>query len=121
MVEAAEGLHLGGRQRAPGRGCHPRPHQGAAHQWLLPRPKRRDHGRHAPAILGGKDDPQYKGTQHGQPFPYDTHIPCIYYGWNVPHGETTQETHITDIAATVCALLHIQMPNGCIGTPTQLK
>ena len=26
-----------------------------------------------------------------------------------------------DIAATVCALLHIQMPNGCIGTPTQLK
>ena len=29
--------------------------------------------------------------------------------------------NITDIAATVCALLHIQMPNGCIGTPTQLK
>ena len=74
-----------------------------------------------PQYFGGKDDPQYKGTQHGQPFPYDTHIPCIYYGWNVPHGETTQETHITDIAATVCALLHIQMPNGCIGTPTQLK
>lgn len=74
-----------------------------------------------PQYFGGKDNPNYKGTQHGQPFPYDTHIPCIYYGWNVPHGETTQETHVTDIVATVCAMLHIQMPNGCIGEPTQLK
>lgn len=74
-----------------------------------------------PQYFGGKDDPQYKGTQHGQPFPYDTHIPCVYFGWNVPHGESTAETHITDIAATVCAMLHIQMPNGCIGTAMQLK
>lgn len=74
-----------------------------------------------PQFFGGKDDPAYKGTQHGQPFPYDTHLPCLYYGWNVPHGETTAETHITDIAATVCAMLHIQMPNGCIGTPTTIK
>ena len=74
-----------------------------------------------PQYFGGKDDPQYGGTQHGQPFPYDTHIPCVYYGWNVPHGETTAETHITDIAATICAMLHIQMPDGCIGTATQLK
>ena len=25
--------------------------------------------------------------------------------------------YMTDIAATVCAMLHIQAPNGCIGTP----
>jgi len=25
--------------------------------------------------------------------------------------------HMTDIAPTVAALLHIQMPNGCIGVP----
>ena len=38
-------------------------------------------------------------------------------GWHVNPGETSQLTHMTDIAATVCAMLHIQSPNGCIGTP----
>jgi len=33
----------------------------------------------------------------------------------VNHGETNQEVTINDIAATVCAMLKIQMPNGCIG------
>ena len=69
-----------------------------------------------PQVFGAKDSPTYKGTQHGQPFPYDTHIPFLLYGWNVKHGATTQETYIVDIAPTVCAMLHIQMPNGCIGT-----
>jgi hypothetical protein len=27
---------------------------------------------------------------------------------------------MTDIAATVCAMLHIQAPNGCIGTPIEM-
>lgn len=74
-----------------------------------------------PQHFGGKFDPAYRGTSHGQPYVYDTHIPCVYMGWNIPHGESTVETHITDIAATVCALLHIQMPNGCYGTPTNFK
>ncbi len=74
-----------------------------------------------PQHFGGKFDPNYGGTSHGQPYVYDTHIPCVYMGWNVPHGETTAETHITDIAATICAMLHIQMPNGCYGTPTTFK
>ena len=38
-------------------------------------------------------------------------------GWHVNPGETSRLTHMTDIAATVCAMLHIQLPNGCIGTP----
>ena len=38
-------------------------------------------------------------------------------GWHVTPGETSRLTHMTDIAATVCAMLHIQAPNGCIGTP----
>lgn len=56
-----------------------------------------------------------RGTTHGTWNPYDCHIPFILMGWGVKHGSTNAETHITDIAATVCALLHIQMPNGCIG------
>ena len=57
------------------------------------------------------------GTTHSVWNPYDTHIPLIFMGWKIQHGFTTQATHMTDISATVAALLHIQMPNGCIGQP----
>jgi predicted AlkP superfamily pyrophosphatase or phosphodiesterase len=55
------------------------------------------------------------GTTHGLWNPYDTHIPLLFYGWNIKPGKTNRETYMTDIAATVAALLHIQMPNGCVG------
>lgn len=55
------------------------------------------------------------GTTHGEWNPYDAHIPLLFMGWKVPHGATSREVHITDIAATVCQLLHIQQPNACIG------
>lgn len=55
------------------------------------------------------------GTTHGTWNPYDTHIPLLWYGWGIANGETYRKTNMTDIAATVSALLHIQMPNGCIG------
>ena len=57
------------------------------------------------------------GTTHGTWNPYDTHIPLLWYGWNIPHGETHTVVNMTDISATLAALLHIQMPNGCIGKP----
>ncbi|MBR5061802.1 MAG: alkaline phosphatase family protein [Prevotella sp.] len=60
-----------------------------------------------------KDD--YKGTTHGQWNPYDAHIPLVFLGWHVTHGSTSKPTYIVDIAATVCAMLHIEMPNSCIG------
>ena len=55
------------------------------------------------------------GTTHGEWNPYDAHIPCLFYGWKVRHGATSREVHITDIAPTVCQLLHIQQPNACVG------
>ena len=58
-----------------------------------------------------------RGTTHGAWNPYDTHIPLLFMGWHIQHGESTRPCYMTDIAATVCALLHIQAPNGCIGTP----
>ena len=57
------------------------------------------------------------GTTHGEWNPYDAHIPCLFYGWKVPHGATSREVHITDIAPTVCQLLHIQQPDACVGKP----
>jgi predicted AlkP superfamily pyrophosphatase or phosphodiesterase len=55
------------------------------------------------------------GTTHGTWNPYDAHIPLVFMGWGIKHGSLTRETHMTDIAATVAALLHIQAPNGNIG------
>lgn len=59
------------------------------------------------------------GTTHGTWNPYDTHIPLLWYGWNIKPGKTNRVTHMTDISATLAALLHIQQPNGCIGEPIQ--
>jgi len=66
-------------------------------------------------------DPQWysgygqTGTTHGNWNPYDTHIPLIWYGWHIPAGETYERINMTDIAATLAAMLHIQMPNACVG------
>ena len=60
-----------------------------------------------------------QGTTHGVWHPYDSHIPLIFMGSNIPTGKTHQQVNITDIAATVCAILQIQMPNGCIGNPIE--
>ncbi len=59
------------------------------------------------------------GTTHGVWYPYDSHIPLLFYGWRVCIGETNREVYMTDIAATLAALLKIQMPSGCIGKPIQ--
>ncbi|MFI5188657.1 MAG: alkaline phosphatase family protein, partial [Chitinophagales bacterium] len=55
------------------------------------------------------------GTTHGLWNPYDAHIPLLWYGWNIKPGTSNREVYMTDISATLAALLHIQMPNGCIG------
>ncbi len=59
------------------------------------------------------------GTTHGAWNPYDTHIPLLWYGWGIKQGQTTKEVYMTDIAATLATLLHIQMPNACIGSAIQ--
>jgi len=55
------------------------------------------------------------GTTHGNWNPYDTHIPLIFMGWGIQHGHSSATYHMTDIAPTIAALLHIQMPSGNVG------
>jgi predicted AlkP superfamily pyrophosphatase or phosphodiesterase len=66
-----------------------------------------------PAVL----EDRAKGTTHGSLYNYDTHIPLLWYGWGVKAGHDYSQTYMTDIAATLSALLHIQEPNGSIGRP----
>jgi predicted AlkP superfamily pyrophosphatase or phosphodiesterase len=59
------------------------------------------------------------GTTHGSWNPYDAHIPLLWMGWGIKHGSLNRPTNMTDISATLAALLHIQEPNGCIGKPIE--
>lgn len=59
------------------------------------------------------------GTTHGSNYNYDTHIPLVWFGWNVKAGKDFSEVRMTDIAATLAAMLHIQEPSGCVGKPIQ--
>ncbi|MBS1609868.1 MAG: alkaline phosphatase family protein [Bacteroidetes bacterium] len=63
------------------------------------------------SFYGGKT-----GTTHGSWYPYDAHIPLLWFGWNINAGKKlNREVYMTDIAPTIAALLHIQMPSGSIG------
>jgi predicted AlkP superfamily pyrophosphatase or phosphodiesterase len=62
-----------------------------------------------------------KGSTHGTWNQSDTHIPLVFYGWHVPHGERFERNGMTDIAATIAAMLHIQAPDACIGQPIPFK
>lgn len=64
-----------------------------------------------PGYIDGKNT----GTTHGLWNPYDSHIPLLFYGWGIKKGSTHRETYMTDISATIAALLNIQMPSGCVG------
>ncbi len=55
------------------------------------------------------------GTTHGSWYPYDAHIPLLWYGWGIKKGKTKRETYMTDIAPTLSAILNIQMPSGSVG------
>ncbi len=51
------------------------------------------------------------GTSHGSPYTYDTHVPMIWYGWNVKKGENHSKHYITEIAPTVAQKLKITFQN----------
>lgn len=59
----------------------------------------------------------HEGTSHGASYDYDTHVPLLFYGWNIKPGESNTEVFVEDIAPTITNLIHVQEPNGTIGVP----
>ena len=55
------------------------------------------------------------GTTHGTPNSYDTNVPLLFYGWQVPRGESNKKVYITEIAPTLSKMLRITTPNGTEG------
>ncbi|MCE1187731.1 MAG: alkaline phosphatase family protein [Ignavibacteria bacterium] len=56
-------------------------------------------------------------STHNTLYSYDTHVPLIFFGWNITPGKNNESVYVTDIAPTIADLLNITEPSGCIGRP----
>ena len=56
-------------------------------------------------------------TTHGTRYSYDAHVPLLFFGWKIPHRESSESVYTIDIAPTICSLLHLTEPTSCIGKP----
>jgi predicted AlkP superfamily pyrophosphatase or phosphodiesterase len=56
-------------------------------------------------------------AMHGSPYPYDTHVPIIFAGPGVAAANVDRQVGAQDVAPTIAALLSIEYPTGCTGTP----
>jgi predicted AlkP superfamily pyrophosphatase or phosphodiesterase len=57
------------------------------------------------------------GTTHGSAYRYDTHVPLLFFGKNIPRGINHEQVSVNDIAPTICTLLNIEFPSGSTGHP----
>ncbi|MBK5293047.1 MAG: alkaline phosphatase family protein [Acidobacteriia bacterium] len=56
-----------------------------------------------------------KGTSHGTPFNYDSHVPVIFMGWGIKAGRFHDRAAVNDIAPTLATLLGVETPSGSVG------
>jgi hypothetical protein len=72
-----------------------------------------------PGFLPKSEDSETarKGTSHGSAFNYDTHVPLVWYGKEIPSKEVFRRIDITDISATLTHLLYLQRNGAMTGEP----
>jgi hypothetical protein len=58
-----------------------------------------------------------RGTTHGTPYSYDTHIPLVLMGPGVRGGWYDRTVALNDLAPTLATLLGIETPSGSSGHP----
>ena len=49
------------------------------------------------------------GTTHGDPWPYDTHVPLVLAGWQIRPRRITADVQIADVAPTLASLLGLKI------------
>ncbi len=57
------------------------------------------------------------GTTHYDSYNNDTHVPLLWYGWNIPKRKVAKSYKITQLAATIALLLDIPFPNAATKSP----
>lgn len=56
-----------------------------------------------------------RGTDHGSPYTYDTHVPLAFYGIPFQPGVYHQHAEPVDLAPTLASLLGINAPSSAVG------
>ena len=56
-------------------------------------------------------------AMHGSPWRYDTFVPVIFAGADIPAQRISRLVHPVDIAPTLCNYLDIKPPAGSVGEP----
>ncbi len=56
-------------------------------------------------------------TGHGSPWANDVHVPILFYGADVPHGQSSAPVAPSDIASTLAVFLNSPFPSGNTGQP----
>jgi len=51
-----------------------------------------------------------RGTTHGQPWSYDSHVALLWYGVGIKPGKYYQQVEVADIAPTLASILGVQPP-----------
>ncbi len=71
---------------------------------------------HDPNWLAGAGGPG-RGTNHGTPYSYDTHVPVIFWGPRnlVKPGQYHAYAAVNDIAPTLSTILGVAQPSGTFG------
>jgi len=54
-------------------------------------------------------------TGHNSAYPYDTHVPLIWYGWKISRASLLRPVSMTDIAPTLSYFLDISWPTASTG------
>ncbi|MCC6577712.1 MAG: alkaline phosphatase family protein [Flavobacteriales bacterium] len=70
-----------------------------------------------PGHLLSRGGAPQRGTDHGTPWTYDTHVPLLFFGKGIRPGEVLRRVPITDIAPTIAMLLGTALPDACSGQP----
>ncbi|PYV69868.1 MAG: hypothetical protein DMG96_32970 [Acidobacteria bacterium] len=50
------------------------------------------------------------GTSHGDPWPYDTHVPLVIAGWRIQPQRIKRNVQIADLAPTLASLIGVHSP-----------
>jgi predicted AlkP superfamily pyrophosphatase or phosphodiesterase len=50
------------------------------------------------------------GASHGDPWPYDTHVPLVLAGWHVKAQRIAETVQVADLAPTLAALTGVHWP-----------
>ncbi|MBX2972011.1 MAG: alkaline phosphatase family protein [Flavobacteriales bacterium] len=70
-----------------------------------------------PSHLAAYSNARQRGTDHGSPWNYDTHVPLLMMGKGIRPGEVVRRVSITDIAPTIAMIVGCALPDAAIGDP----